>query len=290
VLKQFGRADNDYAQSAEKNIALKTSTHPHMIKVDTKKKTGVLGQPKSQSSINLKALAQIAKDSTNFHTASISDNGKYISFRHAGGNYLQDYAAIYNVVGRFVRAMIIAADPTAYAQEYQTKLAKLAGTSQPSAPKDPITVLSSIRTNGLPVIQVQAMRFSSSRSGKNIARDALLGYTHDDRNFIIQPGGEAARQAILSKVQDQRRKGVVQQEPVASFFNIIAVPQTAKDITTYAKFSLHTGAVRIDQHDGYEDTGFAVYNKVNLPLTDPMAQAVLKKLMAEYYKKKAKKR
>jgi hypothetical protein len=80
------------------------------------------------SKLKFKTIVQVARDLMDEHTVSISgENKKYFSFRHAGGDYLSNYAKIVNTVGRFVRAMLIASDPDAYRQEYLAKITKLIG-------------------------------------------------------------------------------------------------------------------------------------------------------------------
>ena len=293
VLKQFGRQDSNYAVSAEKSIAHYTAGNPDVIDVKTKKKPGVLGQPKTQNTINVKALQQIAQDATKAHVASISNNGKYISFRHAGGNYLQDYTSIFNVVGRFIRAMIIAADPTAYAREYQTKLAKLAGTSQTPASQGTPALVSYVRTNGLPVIKIDVMRFNNTRSALNLAKDAMQGKVRSDslnnQNVSAVPGGEAARQAIASKMQNPRRKETVEKAPVQNFFSLTIVPSDVNTMKKFLNLELGGGVTAIDQYAGYTDTGYAIYSKAVLPITDPVSKSFLKTMLAQHYSKKLKK-
>lgn len=126
VLKSFGRENNDYARSVMKSLSRPggkkvTSTVP--VAEDFKNPT--------QTKIDFNKLDQIARDISGNHFASISDNGNYISFRHAGGDYLKDYTEILNVVGRFVRGMVIAADPNAYRNEYLKAVTKLVGKREP---------------------------------------------------------------------------------------------------------------------------------------------------------------
>ena len=140
VLRQFGREANEYADSVIKS--LKRSIDIDSRFADTMVKTtgrrdpnrkNKLG-PGVQQTLREKILRDLAKSVQDDHTASISNNGKYISFRHAGGNYLADYSKVVDTVGRFARAMMIASDPNAYRQEYLTKLYKLA-TIPPSTPR-----------------------------------------------------------------------------------------------------------------------------------------------------------
>ena len=292
VLKQFGREDSRYAISAEKSIKQQAAKKDDVIDVKTKKKTGVLGQPKTTSTINLKALKKLAQDSTSSHFASISNNGKYISFRHAGGNYLADYTNIFNVVGRFIRAMIIAADPAAYAQEYQTKLAKLASTSQTSASQQTPALVNYIRANGLPVIKIDVLRFGDTRSAVNLAKDATQSIVYSslitDKTVIAQPGGEAARQAIATRMQNAGRKEQVEKSPVQNFFSLTIVPSNINALKNFLTLNLNNSVKLIDRHDGHKDTGYAIYSKAVLPITDPISKTFLKTALAQHFGKKLK--
>ena len=83
---------------------------------------------------NLRRLSQSAIYFADNHYASISyetnpdtlKKNKYISFRHAGGDYLNEVQKIKDTIGRFVAVMMIAADPNAHQEEYMKKLYKLA--------------------------------------------------------------------------------------------------------------------------------------------------------------------
>ena len=119
VLKAFGREDSRMAISVLKSL-----------------ETG-----SAQDDINtlspeaIKRLMLAANYFADDHYASISfetnpdtlKKNKYVSFRHAGGDYLNDLPKIKDTIGRFVTAMLIAADPNAHKQEYIKKLSKLVG-------------------------------------------------------------------------------------------------------------------------------------------------------------------
>ena len=111
VLKTFGREDNDYAQSVLDQL------HRH-VKIDIK-------SPKLNKT-NINKIKRIANNISSAHAVSINrENNKYISFRHAGGDYLKNPEDVINVVGRFVRAVLIASNPKAERSEYIKKLEKL---------------------------------------------------------------------------------------------------------------------------------------------------------------------
>lgn len=287
VLQQFGRQDSDYAQSSQQAIAGSVARGYPVLKTKTAKTPGVVGQPRTQTALDVKSLQRIAQDATGAHTASISNNGKYISFRHAGGNYLQDYTSVFNVVGRFIRAMIIASDPNAYAQEYQTKLAKLAGTS-PSAAKNTVpAMVQYIRTNGMPVIQLDVMRFGKKRTAVKLAGDAMDGYSDiADANVVVTGGGDATRSVLASKVQREERKKQIATAPADSFFSMLVLPQNLRQMETFIKMQIGQNPSVIEKQNSWEDSGLAYYTKATLPITDPRTMAFAKRIWAEHQRAK----
>ena len=50
---------------------------------------------------------------------------KYIEFRSAGGDYLEELEKIKNTLQRYAKALMIASDPSAEREEYAKKLTKL---------------------------------------------------------------------------------------------------------------------------------------------------------------------
>lgn len=158
VLRQFQREYNDYAESV-------------MRELESFSRMPSSRQRKTDQRL-IKYLEHIARTATDGHTASISRNRKYISFRHAGDDYLNNLQSTVDVVGRFVRAMVIAATPTAYREEYLKKLATLiepgreerraeAGqaVTEPSS-----AALNWVRRNGWPAVTVFATNQSMARS------------------------------------------------------------------------------------------------------------------------------
>ena len=141
VLKSFGRENSEYATSVYKKLTAKVKND----EIDA-------------TEIDL--LKKMAQRVTNEHTASISNNGKYISFRHAGGDYLNQTESILNVVGRFVRALVIASDPAAYRNDYLKKVALLVDQTSSPHPDNLASqykLLTDIIKNGAPVYQVTAL-------------------------------------------------------------------------------------------------------------------------------------
>lgn len=117
VLKSFGREENAMANSV----------------LDRLRKGAVIDQIDTMTPENVKRLAMAANYYTDDHYSSISfetnpdtlKRNKYVSFRHIGGDYLNDIAKIKNMLGRFVSVMLIAADPNVYQKEYMKKINKL---------------------------------------------------------------------------------------------------------------------------------------------------------------------
>jgi len=287
VLQQFGRQDSDYAVSSQQAIAGRVAAGSPVLKTKTKKTPGVVGQPKTQTTLDVKSLQRIAQDATGDHTASISNNGKYISFRHAGGDYLQNYTSIFNVVGRFIRAMIIASDPTLYAQEYQTKLAKLAGTGPAASPSTVPTMLQSIRTQGMPVIQLDVMRFGKKRTPLNLAMDAMDGYSAIANNSVaVTGGGDATRSVLAAKALTDYQRKLIAKASADSFFSMVVVPQNLREVEIFSKLPISSNTMTIEKHGGYEDSGLALYTKSMLPATDPRTMAFVKRLWAEHQRTK----
>ena len=176
VLKQFGREANHFAESVIK--ALKDP--------DQWRKVKFIDQ--DTNSFPFKVLEKVAKESQEHHTASISNNGKYISFRHAGGNYLADYKKVVDTVGRFVRAMLIASDPNAYRQEYLSKLSLLVNqrnqaTTRPNNVLQAVTnIYRDILANGLVVLN----RYAYGDVPPSKAKPAINSY-FKKQDAIIQP-------------------------------------------------------------------------------------------------------
>ena len=287
VLQQFGRQNSDYAVSSQQAIAGRVAGGFPVLKTKTAKTPGVVGQPKTQTTLDVKSLQRIAQQATDDHTASISNNGKYISFRHAGGDYLQNYTSVFNVVGRFIRAMIIASDPTLYAQEYQTKLAKLTGTSPAASPSTVPTMLQSIRTQGMPVIQLDAMRFGKKRTPLNLAMDAMDGLSAiADNNVIVTGGGDATRSVLAAKALTVYQRKLIAKAPADSFFSMLIVPQNLREVEIFSKLQISRNTMTIEKRGSWEDSGLAYYTKSMLPVTDPRTIAFVKRLWAEHQRTK----
>ena len=272
VLKYFGRQDSRYAVSAERSIG-----------------TGVarmdVADSRSKDPLQTKMLQKIAQDSTRDHVASISNNGKYISFRHAGGNYLQDYQGIFNVVGRFIRAMIIAADPNAYAQEYKTKLSKLVGTARntKAAPDDQATTY--LRTQGTPALTLTFGITTRAKANKVINNiTEKLGIPTIPRKIDLVPGGLDAQNYIISRMQSENAKDNCARIPQQNMFVATVYPANATDLTKFINLA-SSQAVNSTFNNNYDRQSYFTFDKSLLSPQDPYTQALLKQVLQARYSK-----
>jgi len=266
VLKQFGREDSEYAYSAEKQI----TRQAYIAKRERTKK--------DRRPYDLKTLANIAKSATNLHSASISDNGKYISFRHSGGDYLSNLDKIAATVGRFIRAMLIAADPTAYAQEYQSALAKL--TQAPTQ----INLPAQLRTQGLPAYQLSVYVTSKNKSIDTV-KPHQLSTEIDWKNFHIkqtEPNSAAAKQSIVNTMRRPEAKQYAQNDSLDKFYMFTVLPSNEIGLKEINRFEEHG----VDS----EPIGYNLIRKIMLPANDPDAQQLLKSVLQSQYGKKPVKR
>jgi hypothetical protein len=281
VLKYFNRLDNRYADSVTKSLDSDIQRNPtDFTKLKTSNKLGAINQPRQTSELDIKALQQLVKDHSGQHTASISYNGKYISFRHAGGNYLEDYNGIYNTVGRFIRAMIIASDPNMYANEYKTKLAKMVNQDQGVSSDTPTNKLAQyIRTHGVPILTVHLANLSRTKPEDLISRQFGQAFILD--SLTADPN---AKQELLkvSKMNRYSNQMIEKLDP-SKFFTAVLSPSP----TRFVRFLNGLPDNRIHSIENRNWSSVAYYSSVkgNLPATDPRTQAYIKTLLKMYYKK-----
>lgn len=287
VLKYFNRQDNDYAKSvlnsltrSARNSAL-AGDELTTTKIGKKQST-VFNQPAQTVSIDIKALQELVKNHSGAHTASISNNGKYISFRHAGGNYLSDYSGIYNTVGRFIRAMIIASDPNAYANEYKTKLAKLVNDKPELTKASPASSITNyIRTKGLPVIKLYTVVVTKANKTPQ-----QLVQQHYGRKFnigTVETNSEEARTVLVSRFKNPAKAENIQKTPIEKFCTITILPKVEN---LQSMLSIRTGGVDTIEGNSWNTWAYYTEDLKNLPATDPIAQQFLKQILRTQYAKK----
>lgn len=129
VLKQFGRAANNYAKSAISKIREKKG------KGDAEKILSTMREHLGQF-----ASRALAQPSGFGKYTSINPKSNYIEFRSAGGSdYFRDMDKIQNTLMRYAQATSIAMDPEADKPEYAKKLYKLLTDTKTQQVTDPKT-------------------------------------------------------------------------------------------------------------------------------------------------------
>lgn len=206
VLKQFGRENNNYARSIMQQLSAPRSSKKVGTTVPSATKTPF---GNTENKINLQLLQDIAKDISGDHFTSVNWTGKYISFRHAGGDYLNDYQGIVNVVGRFVRAMVIASDPNAYRNEYLKAVVKLVDRRQPTDTNQRSQYIENIKRNGLIVKTVELYLRKESFENPTEADFALALSEYNQLvpgvNYSITSPSAEAKQILIRKSRAEGR-------------------------------------------------------------------------------------
>ena len=280
VLQQYGRLENHYSRSVTRDIS-KWDNQRQLARALPQTQSGrgknVFGYKKISSELKLQFIQKIAKDISNSHTASISsENSKYISFRHTGGDYLTDYQGIVNVVGRFVRAMVIAADPTAYRNEYLAAVAKLVAPAvsaqHPSIDKD----IARIQQEGLAQAVVYLLRDRPNISFKNVLTQSGMVWTAPlSVAGPIQPGSKEAKQAFLASTPNWPAR--FKDHPVTEFARVV-VKSNNLQASDYYKQQASRGSISTQN-------GYYVVKTEIMPATDPHVQQVILQLRKERFKK-----
>jgi hypothetical protein len=288
VLQYFGRLDNTYSDSSARKIDKLVGQDDELIKTKTLgTRPNPIGQPRQVHKIDMNKLDAIAKASTKGHTDSISYNGKYISFRHAGGDYLADYQAIYNTVGRFIRAMIIASTPDLYAQEYKTKVSKLLakGDDQIKRTSPTDKVIEYLRKTGLPVVQLDIMKISPRKSMTNAVKDALQDVLHTGpgSNITVQAGSQESKDALVSRFQSESRKQTAVDAPLSEFAKIIVMPEKIRDLRDFLALEMKNSIQTFEKN--WDTAGFVYTSRTVLPPTDPRTLSFIKKLLQQHFAK-----
>jgi len=289
VLQQYGRLENSYSRSVTRDIGNRDNQlrlSRGLTQTSAGRGKNVFGNEKISSELKLQFIQKIAQDISSSHSASISsENKKYISFRHTGGDYLTDYQGIVNVVGRFVRAMVIAADPTAYRNEYLAAVAKLAAPAasaqSPSAEKD----IARIQQEGLAQAVVYLLRDRPNISFKKVLTQSGMVWTAPlSVAGPIQPSSEEAKQAFMGSAPgfritvDTGADGDrFKDHPVTEFARVVVTPNNLQ-ASDYYKRQASRG--RISTSNGYYVTKVEM-----MPPTDPHVQQVILQMRKERFKK-----
>ena len=256
VLASFGRENSRYAASVLKQLQQASF------------KPGDFSKTKQQ-------MDRLVKSVSGDHFASINWNGKYVSFRQAGGDYLNNPQMIENTVGRFIRAMVIASDPGAYQQEYMKKLAAMA----PQQPGQATQVDSRItaRANGLWVIErsvaimVRIPRSFDATGFLKMDAERRGGYGKGYQALVTANSAEAKATLLAATGLKTKTLEKLRNLPVANFFHITIVSKSMQPAGSGpgAAFGIY---------DDYDKVGVAVDQKRLLKPTDPAFATALKTL------------
>ena len=268
VLKKFGRENNGYASGVMKNLT-KSDFSDSVTKSDM------------STEIKLATVQKIARDISRSHTASISFNGNYVSFRHTGGDYLKDHQDIVNVVGRFVRAMVIACDPTAYRNEYLAAVAKLVAPAMDSTSLE--ATIEKIKKEGMPSANICIY------SANHTPTLADLNKTTTPRTRANLFVGDLCNIQSVKSGNYAKTKLIANSRPNGSASNAMSAAEPDK-FSTFMAIPTQLQAIELlNQYRGKKvliwtdngNQGFYYVRVVNLPSSDPSVQSLLIKLRRE---------
>jgi hypothetical protein len=284
VLKYFGRENNSYAASVLKSLG-GVADQGLSTTVQTKQKD-VFGRPAQTSTLDTKLLNKLANSVSGTHTASISYNGKYISFRHAGGNYLNDLQGIKNAVGRFVRAMIIASDPGAYVQEYKTKLVKLTQQNTDVKASSGVTALiNHLRTKGSPVLTISIAAIQDHSTIEKLLNKIIKNLDVKGKVTLkVIQSGNAVRQTFINRAQRSETKEKLNRLQENSFATYLVVPTTAESLLKLNN-SRTNDSVQSVTNRSYNISGYSMIKQSILEPSNPQVQHLVKQLLKSIYKK-----
>lgn len=279
VLKKFGRENNSYARSIMQNLQSTSGRKVgSTVPSDTTTSFG-----STASNIDLSMLQQIAKDISRDHFTSINFTGKYVSFRHSGGDYLGDYTEILNVVGRFVRAMVIASDPAAYRNEYLKAVTKLVGQRQPPDRDQRTQYIELIKQNGLIVKTVELYlrkeRFENPTQANFAEALSQSNTLVPGVNYsITSPSAEAKRMLIAKSRADGRARTEMSNpelSPDQQFAQCVIYPMNLEEYNQERRSSYR--GVDLANIDG-STVGYRFTWLEEIPAADPRAVAFMRKL------------
>jgi len=287
VLQQYGRLENSYSRSVTRDIS-KRDNQRQLARALPQTQSGsgknVFGDKKISSELKLQFIQKIAQDISSSHSASISsENKKYISFRHTGGDYLTDYQGIVNVVGRFVRAMVIASDPTAYRNEYLKAVAKLVDQRQPPDRDQRGRYIEYIKQNGLIVKTVELYlrkeRFENPTTANFAAVVSEYNQLVPGVNYsITSPSAESKRMLIAKSRADGRARTEMSNpeiSPDQQFARCVLYPMSLQENNQELR-SAYRG-VDLANIDG-STVGYRFTWLEQIPAADPRAVAFMRKL------------
>jgi hypothetical protein len=258
---------------------------PTPTSVTTTPNKDVFGRAGKSTNINYELLKQIVGNISNNHFASINFNGKYVSFRHAGGDYLNRPEDVLNVVGRFVRAMVIASDPEMYKDEYKAKVAKIMGSSvSPSFDSKSSLIKSSldyVRKNGIPVVTYDVMKLKPNTRRETILGnyEGMMGYN----TINFNDSNPDAKANIVSNIRSPEIKQKAMDTDLSQFFRVTLTPHPLQ-IQSYINVNLQPGVNYVRNEGAYSPVkqGLLYASKSNLPSESELGKKYIKDLMVTY--------
>ncbi len=127
VLDQFGREGNTYCQNSLKKIKQRSLDQMNYNEMQTGMETQLDNLRDGLDRIAANSLVT-AQGFGKYYT--VHPKEKYIEFRSAGGNYINDFPKIQSTLRRYALAMSLGMSRGAEAQEYAKKLYKILGNVQ----------------------------------------------------------------------------------------------------------------------------------------------------------------
>jgi hypothetical protein len=234
VLKSYGRENNRYANSILQALKSRADS--------------ISGTPSEMQD----ELKRIASRLSGDHFATVNFNGKYVSFRHAGGDYLNKEEEIRNTVGRFIHAMIIASDPQMYREEYMKKV--VAMIEQNKKPKDDLT--SEIKTRGIPALVLDFILFKDENGDITSARNDVQTWLNDNidsEKYLISSAGAKERMLSANGLSTVTREHITQGDD-SSFLRAFLYPTDKNQLETINRLIRNNNAM-----EGRVANPFGVY-------------------------------
>jgi len=218
VLRTFGRETNHYISRVLQKL--------QRNKPDYRSAPRELGaKPEADTEHMISRIEQLARQASGGHMSSISFNGDYVSFRHAGGDYLSQYGEIMKTVGRFVRCMLIASDETAFRQEYMKKLSQFMQTK----PALKVDTNMAMKTHGIPIINISGWLTSDMSVG---SLQDIQNQFSSDWNIPVtaSPGTEKTRAKMISGTGFKREtKDAIRASDISRFFELTVFANQSRD-------------------------------------------------------------
>lgn len=289
VLKMFGRLDSNYARSIIRSLQ-------RSVKSGRKVELTELNNPSLA-----KALDDALESITEGHMSSVSFNGKYFSFRHAGGDYLNKPEEILNTYGRFARVLLIASTPDMYAKEYKSKIAKFLVANQPekkTTTRSPELIkneIERITEQGIPAARLLILnRLDSNERFKNEIDMTYTGQvgkiiwhepaTEAQFNEFVSEGHGLSEQTKEVAREADRKYRAGQGEP--RLWNITYIPDFSDSVTKerYQRDYYTDGEAFGFYNSSSNRIGIAWGGKENLPADSQEAEDRIRELKLEYRK------